>query len=426
MAWVPAALVACVVCGHQQGVDMATGIPLPSANFGAAFSSGADSIIKNLMDQQQLAQQRKYQQGQLGIQQQAQDRAQQEWEMKKSQYDMLQRMMNGEPAQPMPTQEYGQGMGMFTPDGMQDAQQQKQQQPQGDMNAFLQTPMGRGLYHQVYGIDPLSHTDVLTGPAREAMDLERLKQQQGENSPVYQMAKANMEAKQQSRQDVSETRQARLGGLKPGERWIKDPESGQPIGKEIPLTSTERSEAKGRGFFNHAFDHISRGLAPLSGEGSIGKLADAASQYGQNPEATRIVDDYLLGQKLLTAGVIKEAATLASGKQKATYQQLRESLDSSDIPKIVSKVVKQFGLPPTAAMKADMRFKQVLNDATKAGERSVPAYSRNLFNPESQKFEKESGEDDVSETVLMTKNGKMFNIPANKVSAAEKAGYSRG
>lgn len=407
---------------------MATGIPLPSANFGAAFSSGADSIIKNLMDQQQLAQQRKYQQGQLGIQQQAQDRAQQEWEMKKSQYDMLQRMMNGEPAQPMqsmPTQEYGQGMGMFTPDGVQDAQQQaQQQQPQGDMNAFLQTPMGRGLYHQVYGIDPMSHTDVLTGPAREAMDLERLRQQQGENSPVYQMAKANMEAKQQSRQDVSETRQARLGGLKPGERWISDPQTGQPIGKEIPLTATERNEAKGRGFFNYAFDYISRGLAPLSGEGSIGKLADAASQYGQSPEATRIIDNYLLGQKLLTAGVIKEAATLASGKQKATYQQLRESLDSSDIPKIVSKFVKQFGLPPTAAMKADMRFKQVLNDATKTGERSVPAYSRNLFNPESQKLEKEGGED--LGTVLMMKGGRMFNIPADKVSAAEKAGYSRG
>lgn len=139
----------------------ASDLPMPT-NPMDAFSSGTQNIIKDLMARQQLAETAKYDKGQLGIQQQAQDRAQQEWEMKKSQYDMLQNMMNGQPAQPMqpmPAQEYGQGMGMFTPEGMQDAQQQaQQQQPVGDMSAFLQSPLGRGLFHEFYGIDPASET----------------------------------------------------------------------------------------------------------------------------------------------------------------------------------------------------------------------------------------------------------------------------
>jgi len=362
-----------------------------------AFSKGfgvTDNLMQSLLNRAQLAETAKYHKGQLGIQQQAQDRAQQEWEMKKSQYDMLQRMMNGEPAQPMqpmPTQEYGQGIGIFTPEGMADRQQQVAAgQPQGDMNAFLQTPIGRGLYHQVYGIDPMSHADVLTGPAREAMDLERLKQQQGENSPVYQMAKANMEAKQQSRQDVSETRQARLGGLKAGESWLHDPDSGEIVGKNMPLTQKERDEHSGRAFLNYTFPILSKGFTPLSGKGSITSFLNAGKNYKTDPNSEALIDNYLLAVKLWPAVTTKESATLQTGKQKNIIGQLGESLKSADIPMSVEKAVKMFNLPPEAAQKADEAFLRIIGDATKRAERSVPASAKRYFNPESQKFEEET------------------------------------
>lgn len=253
------------------------------------------------------------------------------------------------------------------------------------------------------------------GPAREAMDLERLKEQTGENSPVYLNALKSFLGKQQAQEDLSGIRGRQLTGLKPGERWMSD-ESGQPVGKETPLSATERAEARGRGYFNYAFDNISRGLAPLSGTGSYRKFADAAANYATDDKAAQVIDDYLLGKKLLTSGVVKEAATLGSGKQKATYQQLRESLESSDIPKSIDKLVKQFGLPASAAIKADERFKAALNAATRAGEQSIPAFNKQYFKPGGYTQTPKDREDErVGEDIHL---GKTINTPSWVVDAS--------
>tara|TARA_R110002126_G_scaffold289448_1_gene444385 strand:- start:1235 stop:2512 length:1278 start_codon:yes stop_codon:yes gene_type:complete len=424
---------------------MALNIPMPGqpgTSFLEGIGAGSDMFAKLMqpeMQRRQMAQQQQQHMDSLGIQQQQQARLQQQFAQEQQDRAMLDQMMNGggqpmgQPSEhQMPTQEYGQGMGMFTPEGMQEAQQQSQQQPQGEqqpggmnMEAIKNNPMLRGLFKQRFGIDPMTSEASLQGPAREAMDLERLAGMLpgGKENPVYKNAVKSYEGKQQTQQDLSNVRGRQLGGLKPGERWMNDPESGQPIGKETPLSSTERTEAKGRGFFNYTFPAISQGLAPLSGKGSITKLTNAASQYGQNPDATKLIDDFLLSKKLLTAGTVKEAATLASGKQKATYQQLRDSLDSSDIPKAVEKLVKQFGLPPEALINADKRFSTMLNDATKAGERSIPAYNKQYFNPESQPPEKndEGGGSQDDDMITVSKWDKTFRIPRSKLEEFNNA-----
>lgn len=138
----------------------ASGLPMPM-NPMEAFSKGfgmTDNLMQSLLNRAQLAETAKYHKGQLGIQQQAQNRLQQQWDQEQQDRAMIQQLMSGHPMQQMqmPTQEYGQGMGMFTPEGMQQAQQEaQQQQPQGDgLEALRQSPFGRMLAKKNYGFDP--------------------------------------------------------------------------------------------------------------------------------------------------------------------------------------------------------------------------------------------------------------------------------
>jgi hypothetical protein len=68
---------------------------------------------------------------------------------------------------PAPTQEMGEGMGMFSPEGLQQAQTPPMQQPQAnsasqgggngiDMEALKNNPMLRGFFKHKFGIDPLA------------------------------------------------------------------------------------------------------------------------------------------------------------------------------------------------------------------------------------------------------------------------------
>lgn len=65
------------------------------------------------------------------------------------------------PQEAAPTQEMGEGMGMFSPKGMQ-AAQQAPQAPQGgnmggiNLEALRQNPMLRGLFKHMFGVDPLA------------------------------------------------------------------------------------------------------------------------------------------------------------------------------------------------------------------------------------------------------------------------------
>lgn len=253
-------------------------------------------------------------------------------------------------------------------------------------------PLLRGWFKHKFGFDPISEGNAYQGVAREAYDLERLKNEVGENSPVYKRAEASFNAKIKAQEDLSNQRNQRLEGLKPGERWLKNDE-GVIEGKEIPLTATERAEHSGRGFFNYIFPHINRGLSPFSGEKSIRNFEQAVSQYKTNPQAKKLVDDYLLAKKLIAAGVVKEAATLQSGRQKTTYQKLEDSINSTDIPKRIESLIRQYQLPNSANDLASRRFQQILSEGTKAGQQSVPAFQQLYFNPE-EHTEKQKEQDE--------------------------------
>lgn len=137
----------------------------------------------------------------------------------------------------MQPQEMEQGQGPLMP-------QEEQQQSAQAAPAHHGLPGGiniedikKALTYQALGLKaPATGVNVLHGPARDAADLEKLKKEAGENSEVYQNAKAQYDASLDAKRDLRDLRARTKAGLKVGEKEFFDENSGLPLGKEIPLT----------------------------------------------------------------------------------------------------------------------------------------------------------------------------------------------
>ena len=297
--------------------------------------------------------------------------------------------------QPIPSQEEGEGLGMFTTEGMQEAQQQtqlpQQQTPKSalqggiDMDAIKNNPILRGYFKKHFGVDPAAgEHNVLHGPARDAADLAKLKKEVGENSEVYQNAKNAYDAQLDAKKDLRDLRARTKQGLKPGEKEFFDEQTGEPLGKEIPLTSAERQSEEGNILFNELYPYVYKGAAPFSGEGSIRRLEQAAANYKKDPKARKLFDDFLLAEKMLAATTVNEASTLKAGRTNRTYNMLKESLDAQDVPKTIKKLIKQYGLPASAQLKASMNYQKALSEARQKARKGTPATQKLFYNPEMQ------------------------------------------
>lgn len=305
---------------------------------------------------------------------------------------------------PNPTQLVGQGMGALSPQGLQ-AEQSKPPKNIGlrpydkmqnseaqlfqkngniggiNLNAVMQHPVLRSYFKHHFGYDPI---DDYTGAAREASDLEKLRIQTGENSPVYQNAKAQYDASLNAKKDLSELRERTKTGLKPGETEFFDEKTRVPLGKNVPLTAEQRKEDEGNILFNTLYPLAYAGASPFWGEGSITRLQNAAANYKKDPKARQEFDDYLLSEKLLFANTVNEAATLGTRGTNQTYNMLKESLDAQDIPNIVKKLIKQYEIPASAGLRASQRYQKVLSDARNKAKSGVGAYRKYYYNPEQQ------------------------------------------
>lgn len=342
---------------------------------------------------------------------------------------------------PMPTQEEGQGLGVFTPEGMGEAQQQAQQAqqpqqsaPQGgiDMEAIKNNPILRGYFKKHFGVDPASgEHNVLHGPARDAADLAKLKKEVGENSEVYQNAKNAYDAQLDAKKDLRDLRARTKQGLKPGEKEFFDEQTGEPLGKEIPLTSAERQSEEGNILFNELYPYVYKGAAPFSGEGSIRRLEQAAANYKKDPKARKLFDDFLLAEKMLAATTVNEASTLKAGRTNRTYNMLKESLDAQDVPKTIKKLIKQYGLPASAQLKASMNYQKALSEARQKARKGTPATQKLFYNPEMQAQHEAQGNEEQPNSnenkavIVIDPNGKKFETTEANAAHLPK-GWKRG
>lgn len=264
------------------------------------------------------------------------------------------------------------------------------------------------------------------GAARNALDLERLKKEYGEGSEVYQNAKAEQEANIQGKRDLSLIRDRTISGLKPGERWIKDENTGERIGIQHTLNEKERNAEEGRAMFNELYPIVYKGAAPFSGEGSIRKLEEAAANYKTDPNARKMFDDFLLAEKALTATVVNEAATLNAGKTNQTYRQLRESLIADDIPRKIKSLIKQYQIPASANLKSALSFQKLLNEATTNSRKMVPATRDLYFSPELQNKKSQQQELSTPKSVIVINpEGKRFETTEENAAHLPE-GWKRG
>ncbi len=326
----------------------------------------------------------------------------------------------------------GQGALMMAPPKeqvMQGLGGQPKQNALGIDPAQLKKDVIKAAIYKALGVKAPNEGQQYHGAIRSAIELEKLRKEKGENSPEFIAAKADYDAEKGRKEDLAALRARTRAGLKPGETQFYDPQTGEPIGKEIPLTATERAAEQGNILFNEFMPYVVNGGSLFSGEGSITRLDNAAANYKTDPKAKKAFDDFLLADKILAATVVNEAATLKAGKQNRTYAMLKESLQSSDIPRIVKKLIKEYKIPASAMQQAGMRYQQILSDARKKAAKLTPATQKLYYDPEKQAQNEEAmaeGNLTPKETVRMIYKGEEYNIPADMVAEAEKEGYKRG
>ncbi len=345
---------------------------------------------------------------------------------------------------PMPTEEAGQGLGQREQDvnAMQQAQAQQaqsmpgeeqtmpgedqvMQQPQqqanlpgnpssADLDLMRKFPALRGLYKKHFKIDPLAEEEkALHGPARDAADLEKLRKSAGENSPVYQNAKADYDARSQQHADLSTIRNRQITGLKPGDTEIKNPETGQVEGFRKQTTEKQKEAAKNKVLFNHFAPLIFKVSDKLTGPGATETLYNAAKTYKTNPESKKLVDDALIAIKAAANTTVSESARFQAGRTNQTYNRFAETLKSNDIPKKLMKWIQEFDIPGEANKKAGEKWIKLLNEAEKNANKQIPATYDYYFDPEKQfahQQEKYSGNHNKQEVSEETQklNGKTY------------------
>ena len=206
---------------------MALGIPLPGSFADAldkGFNTGSSMfarIMHPILQREQLAQQMKIHKDALALQQAAAGRAAQLFPYQlqtlkdkhaaaEFEHNMMNQLMGNAPmdegqnqsmpgASQMPNEEMGQGMGMFTPEGLAQLQQMMQQAPEtqeqsaapqnSKFNALMQNPMMRGWFKHKFGYDPLAPV-APTAEEKQASQFnlfkkkEEYKQEQEQKTPA--------------------------------------------------------------------------------------------------------------------------------------------------------------------------------------------------------------------------------------------------
>jgi hypothetical protein len=228
----------------------------------------------------------------------------------------------------------------------------------------------------------------------------------------------------QMQEELAAPYREHLGGLEKGAHYIYDPETHEKIGQERPYTEKERETEKGRALFNEVFPDINNAFKDFIGKDSVKNFFKYANEYGRNPEATRKIDDLLLGQELITAAVVNEAATLGAGKTNQTYKNLAKSFPGSDIPNLIERYGKEFKLPSEAFVKAGVRFQNKINQASERASNSIPALKKVYFHPEKYLKTEEAQKANLEhhEETITIKNKKTGKEETVSLAEARKRG----
>lgn len=166
----------------------------------------------------------------------------------------------------------------------------------------------------------------------------------------------------QDQQDALDAYSVKTTGLKKGSHYILG-ENGERIGEQRPMTPKERDMARGSVIFNELYPMINEGLNQYSGEGSVSKIENDAAHYKTDKAAKRRFDQFLLASALTTLTTVNEAARFGAGKQNQVFNRFNQSLSNYDVPKLASKLIKEYQIPASANIEAGNKFNRIINQA---------------------------------------------------------------
>ena len=252
-------------------------------------------------------------------------------------------------------------------------------------------------------------------PSNTVKDLQALKMAESGIDPTTGMP---YESKASQKRDIDSLTE-KVTGLKKGSHYIYDPDTHEEIGRERPLTQSETKIETGRAFFNEVYPKVYKGINQYMGKDSIKKLHSNAKNYGKDEEATRSIDDLILGEMLMSAATVNEAATLGAGKTNQTFTQLKKSLAKSDIPSKLEQYEKSFVIPNEAFMKASVRFQKILNSATENSLNSVPPTKIEYHHPEKYNNKKESEKESNNKEANKSYSDEDIKFTAEKYGISE-------
>jgi hypothetical protein len=321
------------------------------------------------------------------------------------------------------------GQGLFAPQPQAEPAPTGQQLPFGiNKDDFM-----KAMFYKQAGLTvPSNKETALTGSARDAESMLRLKEQYGENSAVYKQAEAMEKAKAQRLEDLSEIRHRQVNGLRPGDTPLKDPNTGELIGYRKQTTEKQKEAAKNISLFNSLYPLAFKGASPYSGPGATFRMEEDARKYKTDKAAQKRMDALLIADKALTNTTISEAARFQAGRTNQTYNRYAESLKADDVPARIKKWIKEGLLPASANLKAGVTWQQELNKAEKKALKSIPATHNYYFDPDKQ-FEHEQSmhqenepeEAENNTVIVIDPNGKKFETTEENAKHLPK-GWKRG
>ena len=170
-----------------------------------------------------------------------------------------------------------------------------------------------------------------------------------------------------------------LGKLQVGNVPVTNAE-GKTIGLNVPMNADMAKQWKAKTKFDVIYPFMNKALAVYSGSGSWERFTRDVNNYSKDESAKKRVDDFLAAKKLISIGSTTENARIGGHATNSQLDQLRSTLDSSEVFKKLERG-RGFRLPPGYSEASGNIFKEQLDKVEEASKKDVPAYEFRYLNP---------------------------------------------
>lgn len=200
----------------------------------------------------------------------------------------------------------------------------------------------------------------------------------------------------------------------------------EQIGVYVKPTTKDIEEASGRGFFNYTIPFLNKSTSVYSGKGGNEKFESDLANFDVDKDAHANIVNFLAATKLLPSSAVKENAAIGGPNTQKIINELKSSLNSSDVPAILKSIGTQYQLPGSANKEASDLFQKMVNEATEKGQKSIPARILRRFEPSKSNASESKYNIPSGFTLMFSKDGRPHSIPNDKVELALQKEYRRG